>query len=92
MIGSVLITGANGSLAINIVKCLLRVYPEMTLLLTVRDESDDNQNTTELRRLIAKHPNTAVSILKLDLNSLDETANFCSQVAEEIESSRLHSL
>jgi NAD(P)-dependent dehydrogenase (short-subunit alcohol dehydrogenase family) len=61
----------------------------MTLLLTVRDESDDDKNTTQLRRLIAKYPDAAVSILKLDLNSLDDTANFCSQVAVEIESGRL---
>jgi NAD(P)-dependent dehydrogenase (short-subunit alcohol dehydrogenase family) len=89
MAGSVLITGANGSLAINAVEYLLRAFPELTLLLTVRDESDDDPNTTQLRHLIAKHPEASISVLKLDLNSLKEVAGFCDQVAAEIISSRV---
>lgn len=89
MTGSVLITAANGSLALNAVEYILRVYPDLTLLLTVRDESDDDPNTTQLRRLVTDYPDATVSILKLDLNSLEETASFCSQIASEIESGRV---
>jgi NAD(P)-dependent dehydrogenase (short-subunit alcohol dehydrogenase family) len=89
MAGRVLITGANGSLALNAVEYFLRAFPELTLLLTVRDESDEDPNTTQLRRLIAKHPEASISVLKLDLNSLKEVAGFCNQVAAEIESSRV---
>lgn len=53
MIGTVLLTSANGSLAVPAVKYLLSAYRNFTLVLTVRDKSEDDRHTAELRRVIA---------------------------------------
>jgi NAD(P)-dependent dehydrogenase (short-subunit alcohol dehydrogenase family) len=86
---SVLLTGANGSLAIPIVAYLLDAYPSLTLILTVRDDSNEDHNTVELRRVLSRYPNANASVLKLDLNSLKEIRAFSDSLCDEIESSKV---
>jgi NAD(P)-dependent dehydrogenase (short-subunit alcohol dehydrogenase family) len=89
MTSSVLLTGANGSLAIPTVKYLLDVYSTFTLILTVRDDTERDQNTVELRRLVAQRPGTAVIIRKIDLASLKQVRVFCDSLRSEIEHGKL---
>ncbi|KAF1829180.1 short chain dehydrogenase/reductase SDR [Decorospora gaudefroyi] len=89
MAGSILITGSNGSLALPAVKYLLEAYPSFTLLLTVRDDSPQDINTTELRRLLAHHPHASASILKLDLSSLANVHKFSDALLSEIQAGSL---
>jgi NAD(P)-dependent dehydrogenase (short-subunit alcohol dehydrogenase family) len=89
MAGTVLLTGANGSLALPAVEYLLSTYPTHTLILTVRDDSDQDLNTAKLRRIMSRHANTAASIRKLDLASLEEVHNFSNQLRLEIDGRKL---
>jgi hypothetical protein len=84
MAGTVLLTGAKGSLALPAVKYLLSAYPIYTLILTVRDDSNQDRNTAKLRAIISQHANAAVSIRKLDLSSLKETHSFSNHLRTEI--------
>jgi NAD(P)-dependent dehydrogenase (short-subunit alcohol dehydrogenase family) len=81
---TILITGANGSLAIPAVEYLLGAYPSLTVILTARDVSNEDRNTAELRRVIAKFPDAAVSVRKLDLNSLEEVQSFSEGLNKEV--------
>lgn len=45
MLGTIIITGANGSLAIPAVEYLIANYPEFDVVLTVRDTSDADTNS-----------------------------------------------
>jgi NAD(P)-dependent dehydrogenase (short-subunit alcohol dehydrogenase family) len=89
MTGTVLITGANGSLALPAVKYLLEAYPSFNLVLTVRDDSQQDANTAELRRVVDKHPEVQVSIRKLDLSSLENVRVFSKALRLEIEGKEL---
>ncbi|KAI8963314.1 NAD(P)-binding protein [Daldinia sp. FL1419] len=82
MIGSVLITGANGSLAIHAVDHLLRHYPEYAAVLTVRNA--DDANSKRLREIISKYPNAKTFIYQLDLADLSAVHDFSSRIEKEI--------
>ncbi|KAL1606532.1 hypothetical protein SLS60_003937 [Paraconiothyrium brasiliense] len=84
MAGTVLITGANGSLGLAIVSYLLTTYPNYTLLLTVRNPSPSDPNTAKLHAIIAKHPNSKVIIDTLDLASLKDIAAYSQNIASEV--------
>lgn len=90
MAGTILITGANGSLAIHAVRHLLKNAPDYTLLLTVRDVSDGDQNTQALRAVVAERSQqTQVSIRQLDHGHLSSVHKFAQDVAKEISDSEL---
>jgi len=91
MAGTILITGANGSLAVTVITRLLQTYPSYTLLLTVRNSSDTDVNTAHLRSIIksAGGSNTEVRIEELDLSSLASVAKFAERTAAEIASGKL---
>jgi NAD(P)-dependent dehydrogenase (short-subunit alcohol dehydrogenase family) len=89
MTGTILFTGANGSLAIPAVEYLRSRYPNFAVILTVRDDSDQNTNTVALRKVIARHPDINVSIRKLDLGSLKEAQSFSEALRSEIEEKKL---
>jgi NAD(P)-dependent dehydrogenase (short-subunit alcohol dehydrogenase family) len=89
MAGTILITGANGSLALPAVKYLLEAYASFDLVLTVRDDSEQDANTVKLRHLVAQHPDVHVSIRKLDLSSLENVRVFSKALLLEIESKEL---
>ncbi|KAI1141757.1 NAD(P)-binding protein [Hypoxylon sp. FL0543] len=82
--GSVLITGANGTLALPAVDYLLEKYPGYTAILAVRDASEDDPNTQKLREIISRHPGAKASIRKLDLARLSEVHEFATKLSEEI--------
>ncbi|KAI0802230.1 NAD(P)-binding protein [Xylaria sp. FL0064] len=53
---SVIITGANGSLALPTVSHLLRPKPNLVLILTVRNATEADVNTHRLRHIISQFP------------------------------------
>ncbi|KAK4148768.1 hypothetical protein C8A00DRAFT_38646 [Chaetomidium leptoderma] len=85
MTGTIIITGANGSLAIPAVEHLLTRFPAFTLVLAVRNPGDDDVNTKALGHVISKHnANKRASIRKLDLASLKAVHEFANAVTAEV--------
>lgn len=84
MAGSVLITGANGSLGIHAVDYILRNHADSTAILTVRNTSDADRNTKTLRETIARYPGAKASIHQLDLSSLTAVHEFADKVVQDI--------
>jgi NAD(P)-dependent dehydrogenase (short-subunit alcohol dehydrogenase family) len=84
MDGTVLITGANSSLAIPAIEYLLSKYPNYNAVLTVRDTSEADLNTRKLRQIIEAHPGSTVTVEKLDLASLAAVASFADLVNSNI--------
>ena len=82
--GTILLTGANGSLACPFVQKLLEANPEYFLLLTVRDASASDSNTQTLRNIVAKFPSANASIEALDQGSLQEVKAFSQNVARRV--------
>jgi WW domain-containing oxidoreductase len=87
--GTVLITGANGSLALSFVECLLENYPSYFAILTVRDESESDPNTTKLRSIVSRFPCARVSIEALDLASLPNVRSFANSVIVRVSSGKI---
>lgn len=89
---SVLLTGANGSLAIPAVHHLLSTYPNITAILTVRNSSASaDHNTRRLQETIAPFKDR-VSIRALDLADLAAVHGFARSLASEIVSGRIRPL
>lgn len=85
MTGTIIVTGSNGSLAIHAVRQLLAHYPEYTLVLTVRNASDEDPNTKALRGVLAQYPQQArATVRPLDLTSLNSVHAFARNIATEI--------
>ncbi|KAJ9293202.1 hypothetical protein DTO271G3_7925 [Paecilomyces variotii] len=85
MAGTIIITGANGSLATPAVQLLLSKYPEYNLLLTVR-------NPEAIKNILASIPRSQadkVSVRQLDLADLSAVHDFATTVAEEIKTGKL---
>ncbi|KAI9737227.1 MAG: hypothetical protein M1818_005759 [Claussenomyces sp. TS43310] len=89
MAGTIIITGANGSLAIPAVQYLLTKYPDYAVVLTVRDASETDVNTEKLRDTVAQYPNAQTSVREVDLASLSAVHDFASTIATEIADGRL---
>lgn len=89
MAGTILITGANGSLAIPAIQHLLTKYPDYTAVLTVRNTSDTDVNTKKLRDTISQYPNAKTSLRQLDLSDLSAVHAFASTIASEIADGKL---
>jgi NAD(P)-dependent dehydrogenase (short-subunit alcohol dehydrogenase family) len=92
MSGTIIITGANGSLATPAVKYLLEKYPYYTAILTVRNTSQSDANTAKLREIITQFPKAKTSIRKLDLSSLAEVKTFADAIANDIASKKLENI
>ncbi|KAK7699119.1 hypothetical protein SLS64_011896 [Diaporthe eres] len=73
---TIIITGANGSLAIPTVDQLLKP--------PVRDARDNDVNTTTLRGVVAKYPQAKVYIKELDLGRLSAVHNLARHVVAGI--------
>jgi NAD(P)-dependent dehydrogenase (short-subunit alcohol dehydrogenase family) len=83
--GTVIITGANSSLGIPAVGYLLSAYPTYNVVLTVRNDSEQDANTKKLREVIGKFPNVSnTAIRKLDLTSSEEVQAFVGWIRSEI--------
>ncbi|GLA31614.1 hypothetical protein ACMYSQ_003629 [Aspergillus niger] len=90
MDGTVLITGANGSLALGFIQALLSLYPQITLVATVRNASPgQDPNTAKLLNLVAKYPKANFHLETLDLGNLASVRSFADQVANQVLSKRL---
>lgn len=87
--GTVIITGANGSLGFWFVQNLLLKYPSYSAILTVRDSSSKDQNTNRLRKLISTFPNAKVSVEQVDLASLSDTRSFADSIIERVSTGKL---
>ena len=84
MAGTIIITGANGSLAIPAVQHLLSNYPNYTTVLAVRNTQDVDVNTKKLRETLKRYPDAKSSIRKLDLANLSAVHDFANGIADEI--------
>ncbi|KAI1746058.1 hypothetical protein F4680DRAFT_9054 [Xylaria scruposa] len=84
MTGAIIMTGANGSVAVHAVQNLLSKAPDNALVLTVRNTSDSDINTRRLREVTTRSPNSRVSIRKLDLASLEAVKEFAITISAEI--------
>ncbi|KAF4980497.1 hypothetical protein FZEAL_3508, partial [Fusarium zealandicum] len=82
MAGTVIITGANGSLALGFVEHILSAYPSYTLLATVRDETD--ANTAKLAQIIKASQSPRAHIEALDLGSLAKARSFADALAGRV--------
>jgi NAD(P)-dependent dehydrogenase (short-subunit alcohol dehydrogenase family) len=90
MPGTVVITGANGSLALGFVEALLSGYPQHTLIATVRNASPEKDlNTAELMKIISKYPKSQVIVEVLDLGQLASVRNFAQRLAEQVLSKKI---
>lgn len=90
MNGTVIITGANGSLALGFVESFLASYPQHTLIATVRNPSPEtDQNTAKLVELIAKYPTANAKVEGLDLGSLVTVRSFADNLVARISSKEL---
>lgn len=87
--GTIIITGANGSVAIPAVEQLLSQYPDHTLVLTVRNAASEDPNTQRLRDVISQHESAKASIRQLDLASLASVHQFAAEIATEISEGKL---
>ncbi|CAI6334210.1 unnamed protein product [Periconia digitata] len=85
MAGSVIITAANGSLAIPAVVHLLKTLPDHLAILTVRNASDKDPNTAALRAEISRFPQAKTVIHELDLSKLSAVRDFTKTVARNID-------
>jgi NAD(P)-dependent dehydrogenase (short-subunit alcohol dehydrogenase family) len=82
---SVLLTGANGSLAIPAIHHLLSTQPSVTAILTVRNPSSNDPNTSRLRETITPFQDR-VSLRPLDLADLPAVHGFARSLVAEISS------
>jgi WW domain-containing oxidoreductase len=86
MAGTVLITGANGTLALEFIRTLLISHPQYTILGTVRNPSpQEDVNTAKLMQLSKEHPTTKVVVQQLDLARLDDVRSFAENLSRQIE-------
>lgn len=88
MAGSVLLTGANGSAGLHAAEHLLKTYPDLTAILTVRSIADKDVNTNNLRRVIAKYPDAKVSLHELDLADLTAVKTFTTTLKTDIDAGK----
>ncbi|KAL4958131.1 NAD(P)-binding protein [Aspergillus filifer] len=79
MPGTIIITGANGSLAVPAIQLLLKEHPEHTLILTARNAQTLTQYTG-----IGK-----VCVQKLDLADLSAVHTFADTIAADIEDGKI---
>ncbi|KAJ5679757.1 hypothetical protein N7462_008001 [Penicillium macrosclerotiorum] len=90
MSGTVIITGANGSLALGFVKSFLSEYPQRTLVATVRNQSPEKDpNTANLLRLVNEYPEANFYLEALDLGSLAGVRSFAEKLSARIASKEL---
>jgi NAD(P)-dependent dehydrogenase (short-subunit alcohol dehydrogenase family) len=84
MSSTVVLTGANGSAALWIVRYLLQHHLDKHLVLTVRDTSDSDVNTNLLREALAEYPDARFSIRPLDLSNLVAVHEFAKTLVNEV--------
>ncbi|KAG5749421.1 hypothetical protein H9Q69_009335 [Fusarium xylarioides] len=83
MTGTIIITGANGSLALAFISHLIKTHPSYTILATVRDASSSDPNTAQLSSILSSHPQSSIEApdLPLLLNVRSFSENTAKRVA-----------
>ncbi|KAH6649420.1 hypothetical protein F5144DRAFT_607593 [Chaetomium tenue] len=90
MAGTVIITGANGSLGLGFVHALLTSHPDYTLIATVRNpSSEQDPHTAQLRKLLSSHPKSQTHLETLDLGRLADVRAFTTRAAHQITTNQL---
>ncbi|KAH7123008.1 hypothetical protein EDB81DRAFT_225608 [Dactylonectria macrodidyma] len=90
MAGTVLITGANGSLGMPFIEHILSSYPTYTIIAAVRNPSPSSDpNTAALARTIASHDTSRAFIEPLDLTSLANVRSFAESIADRVAKKQL---
>jgi NAD(P)-dependent dehydrogenase (short-subunit alcohol dehydrogenase family) len=89
MTGTIVITGANGSVAVHAVRHLLTEAPDNTLVLTVRNPSRSDPNTKNLHDIVSQFPRSTVLIRQLDLASLRSVHEFADTLLADIAEEKL---
>ncbi|KAJ5762832.1 hypothetical protein N7533_001513 [Penicillium manginii] len=90
MSGTVIITGANGSLALGFVESFLSKYSEHNLVATVRNPSaEKDPNTAKLLSLASKYPKANFHLETLDLGRLPDVRSFADKLSTRISSKEL---
>ncbi|KAI0517436.1 hypothetical protein F5B22DRAFT_104841 [Xylaria bambusicola] len=89
MAGTIIITGANGSIAVHAVQQLLSKAPDSTLILTVRNISATDPNTRRLGEAVNQFPKSNVVIRRLDLANLKDVHKFAETIAAEVAQEKL---
>lgn len=82
--GTVIITGANGSLGLRFVQHLLRKYPGYFAILAVRNDSDNDPNTLKLRQIVSRFDHAKISIEAVDLASFASVRSFADSISTRI--------
>ncbi|CAJ2502368.1 Uu.00g097620.m01.CDS01 [Anthostomella pinea] len=86
MAGTVLITGANGTLALEVVRTLLTSHPQYTVVAAVRNTSPEKDlNTAKLMQIIEQPPGAKVEVKQLDLGKLSEVRRFADDISRQID-------
>ncbi|KAF7521102.1 hypothetical protein PCG10_008506 [Penicillium crustosum] len=91
MAGTVIITGATGSLALEAVQQLLSSHPSLTIVGTVRNakKSPRSPQLLRLEELAHRYPSSKLLIKSVDLNSTLEVRAFSDEIAGLVESNEL---
>lgn len=94
MTGTVIITGASGSLAIATVQQLFSKYPSVTVLGTVRNvtKSPKSPHLLRLEEIASQYPTAKLITKNLDLGSLSEVQSFVKEISKQVESGELPSI
>jgi NAD(P)-dependent dehydrogenase (short-subunit alcohol dehydrogenase family) len=84
MAGTIILTGANGSLGIHAAEQLLKVHHEFTFIFTVRNAAENDPNTQNLRKLIAQYPDAKATVHQVDNANLTNVQKFTTQISSDI--------
>ncbi|KAF5972370.1 dehydrogenase reductase [Fusarium coicis] len=87
MTGTIIVTGANGSLALEYISHLLKTHPSYTILATVRNASPSDPNTAQLSSILSSHSES--SIEALDLSILSNVRAFSENTAKRVASGEI---
>lgn len=85
MAGFVIFTGANSSLGLHAARQILQNHPDLVVVFTVRNASNSDANTTQLREIISQFPAAKASIAELDLASLSATHEFANGINSSVQ-------
>ena len=91
MVGTVIITGATGSLALEAVQQLLSSHPSLTIVGTVRNakKSPKSPQLLRLEELAHRYSSSKLIIKSVDLNSTLEVRAFSDEIAGLVKSNEL---
>ncbi|THC89372.1 hypothetical protein EYZ11_011184 [Aspergillus tanneri] len=86
MSGTIIITGATGSLAVETVRYLISSHPSLTVIGTVRHvpESSKSPYLLQLQAIPREFPKAKLFIKSMDLNSLTEVRSFADDIANQV--------